>query len=146
MKKISIVILAFFMISGGFLSCGKMKGKLQGLNPKYVTEQWLISFQKQDWKTNFEYTHSDMMKLIKSQKLTSSQKKLSDEELFSLEMSTAMKNNPGKKLKTYEVKAIPEYKKGEKEVWVTVVLNGQEKKMAVRLDGVSLKVDPTKIK
>ena len=52
----------------------------------------------------------------------------------------------GRKLETFEITSIPEYSKSDREVWVTVQLNGQKKRIALRFEGMAFKVDPSSIK
>lgn len=143
MKKITIVMCVVFCF--GAISCKKLTETAQGLNPKYVVTQFLEAYKNQDWKTMYKYTHPGIMTAIRSQKLTEAQKKMSDEELFALEFSTAVKQNPNAVLKAYEIRTIPEYKKGDTVIWVTAILNGREKKIPLTLHGASLKVDFLKI-
>ena len=53
--------------------------------------------------------------------------------------------NPDRILKSYEIKNIPLYKKGDTTVWVYAVVNGRNKKIPMTLDGWLLKIDLTRI-
>lgn len=140
---ISLVIISVVLVS---FSCGMMESKLQRLNPQYVTEQFLESYKNQDFKTMYKFSHPNIMKLIRAQKLTKKQQEMPDEDLFVLEFETAIKKNPQKKLKSYKIKEIPEYKKGQKIVWARVEINGQTKRLPLVLYKLALKVDLTQLK
>lgn len=125
---------------------GCIENKSQGLDPQYIMENFFESWQDEDFNEMWKYTHPNIIKLMKRQKLMSKKRQLSNQELFSLTMKSALKKTPSKKLRTYTIQSIQEYKKGDKIIWVTVIINGKEMRLPLILHGKSLKVDLTKLK
>jgi hypothetical protein len=141
-KTALILMIAAMAVCGG---CGKVQDKLQGINAWHVAEQFFGAWKKQDWKTLYAMTDSSFINTLRMQKLSPEQQRMSDEELFVHEFRQAQRMNPDRILKSYEIRHIPPYKKGDTTVWVYAVVNGREKKIPMTLDGWSLKIDLTRI-
>jgi hypothetical protein len=138
-------IIVFAVIAVCMLSCGKMHDKLQEINPDHVALQFFEAWKNRDWKALYQLSHPAFMQRIRLQRLTPMERNMSDEELFVHEFNKVQRLNPDRVIKTYHVDSISEYHKGDTTVWVSALVNGKKKKIPLTLDGLSLKVDLTRI-
>jgi hypothetical protein len=145
MSKKYTSALVGIIIAASILSCGKMHDKLEGINPDHVALQFFEAWKKKDWNSLYRITHPAFMQRIRLEKLTPEQRNMSDQDLFIHEFDLVQKLNPDKVLKTYHIESISEYHKGDTTVWVSALVNGKKKKIPLTLDGLSLKVDLTRI-
>ena len=139
---IFIVLIYIIMYSG---SCSEMNDAMQGITPRFIINKFFETWKKGDWKTLYTLAHPNIIQKIKMEKLSSEEQNMSDEELFIHQFDRASKINPHKVLKSYEVKSITTYKPGDTTVWVDAIVNGRKKRIPLTLDGLSLKVDLTRI-
>jgi hypothetical protein len=137
--------LVIILLAAGLYSCGKMHDKLQEINPEHVAFQFFEAWKKKDWKALYQLSHPAFMQRIRLQKLAPEQRSMSDQELFVREFERVQMLNPDKILKTYQIESISEYHKGDTTVWVSALVNGKKKKIPLTLDGLSLKIDLTRI-
>ena len=142
-KKVAIILFA--VIAACVLSCGKMHEKLLEINPDHVALQFFEAWKNKDWKSLYQLTHPAFIQKMRLQKLSPEQQSMSDENLFIHEFNRVQKLNPDKVLRTYHIDSISEYHKGDTTVWVSALVNGKKKKIPLTLDGLSLKVDLTRI-
>jgi hypothetical protein len=145
MIKRFTIALVIIWFAAGLCSCGKMHDKLQGINPDHVALQFFETWKKNDWKALYHLSHPAFIQRIRMQKLSPEQRSMSDQELFVREFERVQSLNPGKILKTYQIESISEYHKGDTTVWVSALVNGKKKKIPLTLDGLSLKIDLTRI-
>ena len=145
MIKRFAIALVIIGLAAGLYSCGKMHDKLQGINPDHVALQFFEAWKKKDWEALYHLSYPAFMQRIRLRKLTPEQRSMSDQELFVREFERVQKLNPDKVLKTYQIESISGYHKGDTSVWVTALVNGKKKKIPLTLDGLSLKIDLTRI-
>lgn len=141
-KTAVLFMIAAMAVCGG---CGKVQDKLQDINAWHVAEQFFDAWKKQEWKTLYKMTDSSFINTLRMQKLSPEKRRMTDEELFVHEFNQVQRMNPDKILKSYKIRNIPLYKKGDTTVWVYAVVNGKKKKIPMTLDGWSLKIDLTRI-
>ncbi len=142
-KKMAVIFMIATLAFCCF--CGKMQDKLQDLDAWSISQQFFETWKKQDWKALYKMTDSSFMQKLRTQKLSPEQQRMSDEELFVHEFKKAQRMNPDKILKSYRIEKIPLYQKGDTTVWVYAVINGRKRKIPMTLDGLSLKIDLTRI-
>lgn len=144
MNKINgfVLILAFGLT---LISCVKTQDKLQSIDPNFVIKEFFESWKVQDWKRLYTMTHPAIIQKIRMQNLSVEEQNMSDEQLFIMKFDQTSKANPDKIMRTYEVQTITQYKPGDTAVWVTALVNGKQKKIPLALEGLSLKVDLTRI-
>jgi hypothetical protein len=145
MIKKTATFLVFAGIAASIVSCSKMNDKLEGINPDHVALQFFEAWKKKDWKSLYRLAHPAFIQRMRLQKLSPEQRNMSDQDLFIHEFELVQKLNPDKVLKTYHIESISEYHKGDTTVWVSALINGKKKKIPLTLDGLSLKVDLTRI-
>ena len=128
-----------------YSSCTKVDESIQGVNPYHVILVFFDSWHKKDWKTLYTLVHPSIIQKIKMQKLTPKELAMSNEELFIYKFRQASLSNPDKVLRSYELKSISGYKVGDTTVWADTIVNGKKKRIPLTLDGLSIKVDLTRI-
>jgi len=126
-------------------SCGRLNDTMHGISPEYVINKFFESWKQRDWKILYTLVHPGFIQRIRMQKLSPEEEGMSDEELFIHQFKAASENNPGKALKSYNVKSITSYKPGDTTVWADTIVNGKKKRIPLTLDGLTLKVDLTRI-
>ncbi len=139
------ISLALIAVIACFGSCKKVNDTMLGIDPVYIINNFFETWKKRDWKTLYKLVHPSIIQKIKMQKLTPEEQIMSDEELFIHKFKLASIMNPDKVLRSYEVKSITRYKIGDTTVWAEAIVNGKSKKIPITLDGLSLKVDVTRI-
>jgi hypothetical protein len=132
-------------IAASIASCNKMHDKLLEINPDHVTLLFFEAWKNKDWKALYQLSHPAFMQRMRLQKLSPVQRNMSDEELFIDEFNRVQRLNPDKILRTYHIDSISKYQKGDTTIWVSALVNGKKKKIPLTLDGLSLKVDLTRI-
>jgi len=133
------------ILATGVASCSKMHDKLEEINPVHVALQFFAAWQNKDWKALYRLTYPAFIQRMRMQKLTPEERSMSDEELFIREFNRVQRLNPDRVIKAYYIDSISEYHKGDTTVWVSARVNGKKKKIPLTLDGLSLKVDLTRI-
>jgi hypothetical protein len=118
---------------------------MKAVNPLFIIDQFLAAWKDKNWKEMYKYVHPNIILELRSQKLKPHQLKMSDPELFIDECAGAARTNPGKNIVSYKIISISEFKKGDTAFWINCLINGTIKKLPVALDGLSLKVDMSKI-
>jgi hypothetical protein len=139
-----ILALAGVIAYGG--SCGRLDHAMQGINPPYVINRFFESWKKRDWTTLYTLVHSNFIQQMRLQQLSPEEKALSDEALFVRQFKNASEKNPGKVLRSYSIKSITPYTPGDTTVWADTLVNGRKKLIPLTLDGLTLKVDLTRIR
>ncbi|MBP7736567.1 MAG: hypothetical protein KA369_11385 [Spirochaetes bacterium] len=143
--KNKIVALMAVLIALHCAACGKMEEKKLEVNPLHVMKLYLEKWKKNDWKALYAMTDPSFMQKLRTQKLSPELQRLSDQDLFVHEFQQARRLNPAKVLKSYEIISITPYNKGDTTLWGDVVINGKKRRIPLTLDGLSLKVDLTRI-
>jgi hypothetical protein len=126
-------------------SCSKVKNSMQGINPDYVASQFFETWKKKDWKALYRMTHPAFMQKLRLQKLSPDDRALDDETLFVREFERVQGTLPDRVLRTYAVQSISEYHAGDTTVWVSALVNSRQKRIPLTLDGLTLKIDLTRI-
>jgi hypothetical protein len=139
-----ILALAAVIAYGG--SCGRLDDAMRGINPPHVINKFFESWKKRDWKTLYTLVHSNFIQQMRLQQLSPEEKAMSDEELFVSQFKAASKKNTGRVLRSYSIKSITPYTPGDTTVWADTTVNGRKKLIPLTLDGLTLKVDLTRIK
>ncbi len=139
------VITVLAALSMGFLACGKVHDKMLDINPEHITRTFFEAWRVDDWETLYHVTHPAFMQRLRLQKLSPEQQSLSDRELFIGEFRRVRAANPAMRLRSYRVMSISTYKSGDTTIWVSAMVNGKKRKIPLTLDGLSLKVDLTRI-
>jgi hypothetical protein len=134
-----------FVIAASSFSCGKLDEKISGISPEYIMNQFFESWRRKDWKSLYALTHPSLIQKIRLQKLTSEEQGMSDEDLFIRHFDLASKRNSDKSLVSYKIKSISAYKPGDTTVWADTIVNGRRKRIPLTLDGLTLKIDLTRI-
>jgi hypothetical protein len=137
--------LAFMLAAACIASCGNVQDKLDRINPDLVARQFFEAWQNRDWKALYLLTHPAFIQQLRMQKLSPEQRGMSDQELFISEFKREQGLNPARVMKTYEIRSISPYKKGDTTVWCDALVNGRKRKIPLTLDGLSLKIDMTRI-
>jgi hypothetical protein len=145
MVKKGAIILALLAAAAFVNGCGKMQDKKQGINSDFVVRAFLEAWKVGDWKTMYQFTHPGFIQDLRLQKLSPEQREMSDRDLFIHEFERARKMNPGMAIRTYEISSISGIKTGETAVWVEALINGKKKRIPLAIDGMSFKVDPSRI-
>jgi hypothetical protein len=143
MRERAVAVLA--ALSMGFLACGKVQDKMFDITPEHITQKFFEAWRGEDWGTLYEVTHPAFMQRLRLQKLTPAQQSLGDRDLFIEEFRRARAANPAMRLRSYKVISISMYKPGDTTIWVRAMVNGKKRKIPLTLDGLSLKVDLTRI-
>jgi len=144
MKNMAVMI-AVIIVAAICAACGKMEEKKLEIDPGHVMKLYLETWKKKDWEALYAMTDPSFMQKLRTQRLTPEQREMSDRDLFVNEFQRAQRMNPGKVLKSYEILSIAGYKKGDTTLWGDVVVNGKKRRIPLTLDGLSLKVDLTRI-
>ena len=144
MRNLITVFLALYVAAqcGG---CGKVQDKLLEIDPEHVVKQFFEAWKKNDWKTLYAMSDPGFMQKLRTQKLSPELRKMSDQDLFIHEFRQAQRLNPDKVVRSYEIVYVQAYKKGDTTISVDVLVNGKKRKIPLNLDGLSLKVDLTRI-
>ncbi len=144
MMKKTAFLLAITALAG-LAACGKLDDTLKGIDPPYVATQFFETWKKKDWKALYGMTDPSFMRLLRTQRLSPELQRMSDEELFIHEFEQVQRLNPDKVLKSYKIQNISSWKKGDTTLWLYAAVNGKNRKIAMTLDGLSLKIDLTRI-
>ncbi len=142
--KMAVIATGVFLTLG-LCSCGKVQDKMLDINPEHVTRQFFESWQAEDWRALYALSHPSFVQKLRLQKLNPYQQKMSDIELFTSEFRRVSKLNPGKALVRYEIVSISPYNPGDTTLWVDARVNGKSRRIPLTLEGLSLKVDLTRI-
>lgn len=139
----SLAVLA--VLAGGLLACGKAQDKMLDINPEHVTHRFFEAWHADDWEALYEIVHPSFMQRLRLQKLDPKLQMLSDRDLFIWEFTRVRNANPGMILRSYRIVSISPYRAGDTTLWVKATVNGKKRKIPLTLDGLSLKVDVTRI-
>jgi hypothetical protein len=145
MRKFFILGLLLTGVLSGATYCGKVQDKMQSINPEHIMKLFLDAWRNDDWKSVYRLTYPSFIQKMRLQKLSLAQQAMSDEELFIYEFARERQLEPDRTLKTYKIVSISAYHAGDTTVWASVLVNGKIKKIPLTLDGLSLKVDMTRI-
>lgn len=139
------VVISLVIAAACFSGCGKTDENLARINPYHVAREFFEAWKKKDWKALYHLTHPAFIQTLRMQKLSPEQMAMTDEELFVSEFSRTQRMNPVKTLKTYEIRSFSPYTRGDTTVWLDALINGRQRRIPLTLDGLSLKIDITKI-
>lgn len=142
-RTVNMLLLAALLVS--VTACKKLDTKLMKLEPYYVVIEFFETWKKKDWKTLYQLSDRSFMQQLRTQKLSPELQRMTDQDLFVHEFEEAQRRNPEMILRSYSITRLPIYKKGDTTLWVQVLVNGKKKRIPVTLDGLSLKVDLTRI-
>ncbi len=145
MMRRAVMTIVIMITAAGLTSCGKVQDKLERINPPHVAREFFEAWKNRDWKTLYRLSHPAFMQKLRMQKLTPEQRRMSDEELFIGEFKREQRLNQDKVMKTYEIRSFSPYKKGDTTLWLDALVNGRKRKIPLTLDGMSLKIDLTRI-
>jgi hypothetical protein len=138
-------VIVIAALSVWFLACGKVQDKMLDINPKHITRQFFEAWRADDWNSLYDLTHPSFMQRLRLQKLNPKQQSMTDRDLFVGEFKRVRDANPAMRLRSYEISSISAYKPGDTTLWVKVLVNGKKRKIPLTLDGLSLKVDLSRI-
>ncbi len=139
------VVAALAALSMGLIACGKVHDRMLDINPEHIIRTFFEAWRVDDWETLYRVTHPAFMQRLRLQKLSPEQQSLSDRDLFIEEFRRARAANPAMRLRSYRVMWISMYKPGDTTIWVRAMVNGKKRKIPLTLEGLSLKVDLTRI-
>jgi hypothetical protein len=139
--------MLFLMITvvAGCVACGKTHHTSQDVDPPFMAELFFKTWKKQDWKALYQITHPSFMQLLRTQRLSPEQQRMSDEELFIHEFRQVQGQNPGLILKSYRIEYVDPYTKGATTLWIYAVVNGKNRKLPMILDNLSYKIDLARV-
>lgn len=141
------VLWVLMLAAASFLArCGKTEERLERIAPEHVAREFFEAWKRQDWKALYRLTHPAFIQNLRMQKLSPEQMAMSDEELFVSEFMRVQRMNPAKTLISYRIRSITPYKRGDTTVWLDAIVNGRRRTIPLTLDGLSLKIDLTRIK
>lgn len=126
-------------------SCKKVEHSMQGIDPDYVASRFFETWKMKDWKALYRMTHPAFMQKLRLQKLSPEDSVLDDETLFVREFERVQGALPDRVLRTYTIQSITDYHAGDTTVWVRALVNGRQKRIPLTLDGLTLKIDLTRI-
>lgn len=131
--------MMILLVSVGLIfACGKTDEMQQNANPQEVVNTYLAAWKNRDWKTMYRFTKSSFIQELRKADPASP---LSDEELFARELARGASKNQFYDLKSYEILNIPILRKASQKSSVEVRLNGQDKRLPLVFEGLSLKID-----
>lgn len=128
-------------------ACGKkVENRMRDINPDLAIQNFFSAWKNRDWKGMYRLTHPNFIQKMKMQKLSPGMHGMNDEELFIREFERASRENTGFELRSYTVTNVGQYTPRDASVWVDVLVNGRQRRVPLTLDGLTLKVDLTRIK
>ncbi len=143
MKKLfAAMIVCYAMVA--FAGC-KMDNFMKGINVEKLTADFLDSWKAQDWKKMYATIHSSTIVEYRKHQ-TDAQKKMNDADFFAEICREKARKDPSFILKEYTIVRMPIVRKANQDIKVLVKINGSDKSIPIRLDGIALKVDYINIK
>lgn len=127
------------------VSCKKVENSMQGINPEYISRQFFETWKRKDWKALYRMTHPAFIQKLRLQNQLPADRALDDEALFVREFTRTQSLHSGKVLRSYEILSRTSYHSGDTTVWVDALVNGKKKKIPLTLDGLTLKIDLSRI-
>jgi hypothetical protein len=146
MTRSNIIWALLLAVAAVFCSCSKIEDSMQAVSPSLVAKKFFEAWKNRAWADLYDLSHPAFMQKVRMQKLSPEQRAMSDRDLFVHEFDRFQKNNPDMVLRTYEIRSISPYKTGDTTVWVDALVNGKKRMVPVTLDGLSLKIDLTRIR
>jgi hypothetical protein len=141
-RTVAALLIAAASLS---VSCKKVENSMQGINPEFISHQFFETWKRKDWNALFRMTHPAFIQKLRLQNLSPADRALDDEALFVREFTRAQSTHPGKVLRSYEILSITAYHSGDTTVWVSALVNGKKRKIPLTLDGLTLKIDLSRI-
>lgn len=139
--------VAALMIAAAALavSCKKVENSMQGINPEYIGRQFFETWKRRDWKALCHMTHPAFIQKLRLQNQSPADRALNDEALFVREFNRTQASNPGMVLRSYRILSISAYHAGDTTVWMDALVNGKKRRIPLTLDGLTLKIDLSRI-
>ena len=128
-------------------SCGKkIDNRLRDINPDLTIRTFFSTWKNRDWRGLYRMIHPNFIQKMRMQKLAPGERDMTDEQLFIHEFERASRENPGRSLRNYTIQYVGPYSASDASVWVDALVNGSRRKVPLTLDGLTLKVDLSRIK
>ncbi len=140
-----IVALLLIVTAALAASCTKVENSMQGINPEHISRQFFETWKRKDWKALYRMTHPAFIQKLRMQNQSPADRALDDEALFVREFTRTQSSHPGKVLRSYDILSISSYHSGDTTVWVDALVNGSKRKIPLTLDGLTLKIDLSRI-
>lgn len=127
------------------VSCKKVENSMQGINPEFISRQFFETWKRKDWKALYRMTHPAFIQKLRLQNQSPADSMLNDEALFVREFTRTQALLPGRVLGSYQILSRTAYHSGDTTVWVDALVNGKKRKIPLTLDGLTLKIDLSRI-